>query len=75
MVHTDNGRLITRQTLKKLEDILPNEDFIRVHRSFIVPLHRLDSWTTYSVSIKDKEIPVGRTYRKTIMRGDENGFA
>lgn len=72
MVHTDNGRLITRQTLKKLEDILPDEDFIRVHRSYIVPLHRLDSWTTYSVSIKDKEIPVGRTYRKTIMDLLEN---
>ena len=72
MVHTDNGRLITRQTLKKLEDILPDEDFIRVHRSFIVPIHRLDAWTTYSVSIKDKEIPVGRTYRKTIMDLLEN---
>lgn len=72
MVHTDNGRLITRQTLKNLEDILPDEDFIRVHRSYIVPFHRLDSWTTYSVSIKDKEIPVGRTYRKTIMDLLEN---
>ena len=72
MVHTDNGRLITRQTLKNLEDILPDDDFIRVHRSYIVPFHRLDSWTTYSVSIKDKEIPVGRTYRKTIMDLLEN---
>ncbi len=72
LVHTDNGRLITRQTLKKLEDILPDEDFIRVHRSYIVPLQRLDSWTTYSVSIKAKEIPVGRTYRKTIMKLLEN---
>lgn len=67
MVHTDNGRLITRQTLKNIEDILPDEDFIRVHRSYIIPFKRLDSWTTYSVIIKDKEIPVGRTYRKTIM--------
>ncbi len=67
MVHTDNGRLITRQTLKHIEDILPDEDFIRVHRSYIIPFKRLDSWTTYSVIIKDKEIPVGRTYRKTIM--------
>ena len=72
MVHTDNGRLITRQTLKNLEDILPDEEFIRVHRSFIVPYQRLDSWTTYSVSIKDIEIPVGRTYRKTIMDLLEN---
>jgi DNA-binding LytR/AlgR family response regulator len=72
MVHTDNGRLITRQTLKKLEVILPDKDLMRVHGSFIVPIHRLDSWTNYSVSIKDKEIPVGRTYRKTTMDLLEN---
>jgi len=72
MVHTDNGRLITRQTLKNLEYILPDEEFIRVHRSYIIPLNRLDSWTSYSVIIKDKEIPVGRTYRKTIMDLLEN---
>ena len=72
MVHTENGRLITRQTLKNLEDILPEEDFIRVHRSYIVPFNRLDSWTSYSVQIKDKEIPVGRTYRKTVMDLLEN---
>jgi DNA-binding LytR/AlgR family response regulator len=71
-VHTDNGKLITRLTLKNLEKILPDEDFIRVHRSYIVPFHRLDSWTTYSVTIKDTEIPVGRTYRKTIMDLLEN---
>jgi DNA-binding LytR/AlgR family response regulator len=71
-IHTDNGRLITRKTLKNLEEILPDGDFIRVHRSFIVPFPRLDSWTTYSVIIKDNEIPVGRTYRKTIMKLLEN---
>ena len=66
MVYTDQGRLITRQTMKNLEDILPDQAFVRIHRSYIVPIHRLDSWTSYSVIIKDKEIPVGRTYRKSI---------
>jgi DNA-binding LytR/AlgR family response regulator len=72
MVYTDQGRLITRQTLKNLEDILPDQEFIRIHRSYIVPIHRLDSWTTYSVNIKENEIPVGRTYRKSIQRLLEN---
>jgi DNA-binding LytR/AlgR family response regulator len=66
-VHTDHGRLVTRQTMKNMEEILPSEEFIRVHRSFIVPVHRLDSWTSYAVTVKDKEIPVGRTYRKTVL--------
>ncbi|KPL17534.1 MAG: hypothetical protein AMS23_02655 [Bacteroides sp. SM1_62] len=71
-IHTDNGRLVTRQTMKNLEDILSGEEFIRVHRSYIVPIHRLDSWTSHSVIVKDKEIPVGRTYRKSIMLLLEN---
>ena len=41
-IHTDHGRLVTRQTMKSLEDILPPEEFIRVHRSFIIPIQRLD---------------------------------
>ena len=72
VVHTDQGRLITRQTMKNFEDILPDGDFIRIHRSYIVPIQRLDSWTHYSVNIKDKEIPVGRTYRKSIQDLLEN---
>jgi DNA-binding LytR/AlgR family response regulator len=71
-IHTDHGRLVTRQTMKSLEDILPPEEFIRVHRSFIIPIQRLDSWTTYSVTIKGTVIPVGRTYRKSVMNLLEN---
>jgi DNA-binding LytR/AlgR family response regulator len=72
VVHTDQGRLITRQTMKNFEDILPDQEFIRIHRSYIVPVQRLDSWTSYAVNIKDKEIPVGRTYRKSIQHWLEN---
>jgi len=72
LIHTDNGRFITRQTLKNLEDSLASFDFFRVHRSWIVPYHRLSSWTSYSVSIGDKEIPIGKTYRRKIAEYLEN---
>jgi len=66
MVHTENGRLITRQTMKVFEEILLPHDFLRVHRSWIVPYKRLSAWTNYSISIGEKEIPVGKTYRKSV---------
>ena len=66
LVHTDNGRFVTRQTLKNLEDSLALFDFFRIHRSWIVPYHRLSSWTSYAVFIGDKEIPIGKTYRRKI---------
>ena len=68
IVHTENERLITRLTLKKLEEILSAASFLRIHRSYIVPLHRVRSWTNYSLSIQQKEIPVGKTYRKEVIK-------
>ena len=68
IVHTENERLITRLTLKKLEEILSAASFLRIHRSYIVPLHRVRSWTNYSLNIQQKEIPVGKTYRKEVIK-------
>lgn len=66
LVHTDQGRLITRQTMKKLEELLKPFGFLRVHRSWIVSGFRLSSWTNHSVSIGEREIPIGKTYRRTV---------
>jgi DNA-binding LytR/AlgR family response regulator len=66
IIHTAAARLVTRQAMKNLEESLSSYDFIRVHRSWIVPYNRISSWTTYSVSIAGREIPVGKTYRKPV---------
>lgn len=66
MVHTMHERLIARQTMKSLEAILSPFDFLRVHRSWIVPYQRLSGWTNHSVSVGEKEIPIGKTYRKSV---------
>jgi DNA-binding LytR/AlgR family response regulator len=72
LVHTGSGRLITRETMKNLERMLTPFDFIRVHRSWIIPYRRLSSWTSHSVFIGKTEIPVGKTYRRTVMEYLEN---
>ncbi len=72
MVHTEKGRHITRQTMKNLEKLLLPSGFLRVHRSWIVSLDRLSSWTNHSITIGNKEIPVGKTYRKSVFGALEN---
>ena len=72
LVHTRENRLITRQTMKSMKELLPHGEFIRIHRSWIVPIARIKSWTSYSVNIGEKEIPIGKTYRKTIQVHLEN---
>lgn len=54
--------IVARMTMKDMLEKLPGRDFIRVHRSFIVPLHRILSVRNYIVVLPEKEVPVGKTY-------------
>jgi DNA-binding LytR/AlgR family response regulator len=67
----DYWRIITRQkkimtllNYKKLEEILPAKQFIRVHKSFIVAIDKIDSIERNRIKIADRLIPVSETYHK-----------
>jgi two-component system LytT family response regulator len=62
-IFTTNERIITLQNMKKMEDTLPEKHFIRVHKSYIVALNKIDSIERSRIRIGDKIIPVGDTYR------------
>ena len=56
-------QVITKQTITALEDMLPEGDFMRVHRSFIVAINKIDSYSHSAVFIGKTEIPVGPLYK------------
>jgi len=61
-IYRDNARpLVVRMTMKAMMEKLPI-DFIRVHRSFIVPLSRIQSVRNKVISVAEREIPVGSSY-------------
>jgi two-component system, LytTR family, response regulator len=62
-IFTPNERIITLQNMKKMEDALPAKHFTRVHKSYIVSINKIDSIERSRISIGDKIIPVGDTYR------------
>lgn len=55
--------VITLMNLKGVEALLPASRFVRVHRSFIVSLGRVESFARTAVMVAGTEIPVGDTYR------------
>jgi DNA-binding LytR/AlgR family response regulator len=61
-------QVITRQTITALEDMLPEGSFIRVHRSFIVALDKIDSYNPTAVFIGKTEIPVGPLYKHEVLK-------
>ncbi len=60
--------LITRMTMKAIIEKLSAKDFIRVHRSFIVPLNRIKSVRNKVIALEGKEIPIGSSYEEEVLR-------
>ena len=54
--------IVARMTMKAMLERLPETNFIRVHRSFIVPLSRIDKVRNKTIYIGDKTIPLGSSY-------------
>ena len=62
---TSSKKIMSLLNYKKLEDILPKNQFVRVHKSFIVALDKIDSVERNRIKIGDRLIPISETYRKT----------
>jgi two-component system, LytTR family, response regulator len=61
---TAKERIMTLQNFKKLEAALPEERFIRVHRSYVIALDKIISIERNRIKIADQLIPIGDSYRK-----------
>ena len=70
IIRTDQNKIITLQTMKSLEEKLPSTKFIRVHRSFIVNLNRINAIVGNAIEIiekgQNKHIPIGNNYKEEI---------
>ncbi|MDQ7947436.1 MAG: LytTR family DNA-binding domain-containing protein [Pedobacter sp.] len=62
-IYTKNERVITLQNMKKMEETLPKGEFIRVHKSYIISIDKIESIERSRISIASKVIPIGDTYR------------
>jgi DNA-binding LytR/AlgR family response regulator len=60
--------ILTKSTLKNMEEKLPEQGFYRVHKSFIVSLERVESIRNRSLKIGEHEIPVGESNLEELLR-------
>jgi len=61
-------RITTRITMKAMEDKLSQKNFIRIHRSYIVPLAQIENVRNKTIAIAGKELPIGRSYEKEVAK-------
>ena len=64
--------ILTLMSMKNMEEMLPSERFIRVHRSFIVQKNKIESVNKNRLIINRRQIPIGETYKQTFMALIEN---
>lgn len=67
-IETKNGRTMSLQNIKSMEERLPPSRFIRVHKSFIVSLEKIDTIEKSRIFINGTVIPVGDSYREELFR-------
>ena len=65
--HTSEKRILSLMSLKSLEETLPDDEFIRVHRSFIVNLEKVEAKKSSTILIKERQIPIGAKYKSQII--------
>jgi DNA-binding LytR/AlgR family response regulator len=66
-IHVKDQRpIVVRMTMKSVEEKLPSKEFVRVHRSFIVPLSRIDKIRNKIIHLQGVEIPIGNKYEEII---------
>jgi DNA-binding LytR/AlgR family response regulator len=65
---TNEKRIITLTNIKGMMEKLPQNEFIRVHKSFVVPKKKIDTIKGNSLMISEKEIPIGLTYKESFKK-------
>lgn len=67
-IYTEKERLTVHFTMKDIEARLSSRDFIRVHRSFIVRLDRIEAIEDNMIEIRGKRIGIGRAYKEDLIK-------
>lgn len=62
-LHTRSGALVSYLRISYLEEKLPHDRFIRIHKSFIISLDHIQAISANYVRIGNEEIPIGRNYK------------
>ncbi len=67
-VKTETKEIISYQKISFLEEKLPTDKFLRIHRSFIVALDKIQAFSATAVDIGKAEVPIGRFYKNEVLQ-------
>jgi len=66
-LYCEDRRIMTMQTIGKMQKALPNPRFFRIHKSYIIALDKLEAFGKNHVQIRGEEIPIGSMYKEAFL--------
>ncbi len=71
-IHLQNESIVTRETISAIEAKLPKNRFLRIHRSYIICILKIQSFTNEHITVNRLALPISRTYKKEVLKLLEN---
>ncbi|WP_272151637.1 LytR/AlgR family response regulator transcription factor [Tenacibaculum aiptasiae] len=67
-IHTvDNKRIVSKYRISEIEQELKEENFLRVHRSYIININKISAFTVNDIEVNSTEIPIGASYKEKVV--------
>ncbi|MEM6644599.1 MAG: LytTR family DNA-binding domain-containing protein [Bacteroidota bacterium] len=70
-IHTINNRLVVKGNIGKILELLPSDQFVRIHRSYAVAIARIETYNQTEVKVSGKELPLGVSFRDGFLEAIE----
>ena len=67
-IHTKTTTIVTRETISSIEAKLPKGQFIRIHRSYIIAISQIQSFTNEHITINNIALSISRSYKKEVLQ-------
>lgn len=67
-IHCKDKSIVTRETISNIEAKLPKTQFLRIHRSYIIAVRKIETFTNEFVTISDKTLTISRSYKSEVLK-------
>ena len=74
-IHCDSRMITSLNTMKFIENVFPHSHFLRIHRSYIVNMNKVESIRDGCFILRNRELMIGRSYKKTVQSLLKNKYA
>ncbi|MCE1188137.1 MAG: response regulator transcription factor [Ignavibacteria bacterium] len=68
IIHLAAKKLITKTAIGQIKIMLPEEKFLRIHRSYIISVNKITAYNSTDIELGNTELPIGRLYKNAVLR-------